>query len=166
MALDESPTRRSKQMMQKLQRAIMGVAAIGAIAVGSAVVANAASNGGSTTTAANTTGANSGATGQRGAQGQPPQRNQTPITGDTADKVAAAAKDKVSGGTVLRVEGNGDGTYHAHVRKSDGSEVVVQVNKDFEATDVQEFGRGGPGGPETEVRARVRSRSRATPPTR
>ena len=67
------------------------------------------------------------------------------MTGETADKVEAAAKDKVSGGTVLRVESSPDGGYHAHVRKSDGTEVVVEVNKDFEATAVREF--GGPGGP-------------------
>ena len=51
------------------------------------------------------------------------------------------------GGTVLRVETDaGDAAYEAHVRKSDGTEVIVLVNKDFEVTDVQEAGPGGPGG--------------------
>jgi hypothetical protein len=48
----------------------------------------------------------------------------------------------VPGGTVLRAEKGGHGsTYHAHVRKSDGTEVVVQVNADFEAIGVEEFTR-------------------------
>jgi hypothetical protein len=121
----------------------MGVAAVAAIAVGSAVVANAASSGSDTSTAT-TAAAAAGTTGGQGARRGPPQ--QTQLTGDTADKVKAAAEQKVPGGTVLRVEGNPDGTYHAHVRKSDGTEVVVQVNKDFEATDVQQFDGRGPGG--------------------
>jgi len=66
------------------------------------------------------------------------------LTGDTADKVKAAALAKVPGGTVIRVQSDGPGAssasaYHAHVRKSDGTEVVVLVNKDFEATAVNEM---------------------------
>jgi hypothetical protein len=68
---------------------------------------------------------------------RPPQ---TQLTGDTADKVKAAAAAKVPGATVLRVEGGGPAgaAYHAHVRKADGSEVVVLVNSSFEATSVAE----------------------------
>ena len=68
---------------------------------------------------------------------------QKALTGDTAAKVKAAALEKVPGGTVLRAEsgGHGGAAYHAHVRKSDGTEVVVLVNKDFEATSVEEMGR-------------------------
>jgi uncharacterized membrane protein YkoI len=83
---------------------------------------------------------------------------QTQLTGDTADKVKAAAQAKVPGGTVVRVEDGGPGGsgYHAHVRSADGKEVVVLVNSSFEATAVQtrpararggrDHGRGGPGG--------------------
>ena len=54
----------------------------------------------------------------------------------------AAALEKVPGGTVLRTEKGGrDATPHAHVRRSDGSEVVVSVNSEFEATSVKEFTR-------------------------
>jgi hypothetical protein len=67
---------------------------------------------------------------------RPPQNE---LTGDTAAKVKAAAVAKVPGGTVLRVEEGGpDGSaYHAHVRKPDGTEVVVLVNASFDATSVQ-----------------------------
>ena len=130
-------------MYRKAQKTAMMLAAVAAIAVGSAVIANAASTGDNSNS---TSAANSGTTGRQGARpGPPPGANQTPLTGDTADKVEAAAKDKVPGGTVLRVESSPGGAYHAHVRKSDGTEVVVEVNKDFEATAVHEF--GGPGGP-------------------
>ena len=56
------------------------------------------------------------------------------LTGETAAKVKAAALKKVPGGTVLRVETDADhgSPYEAHVRKSDGTEVEVLVNKDFE----------------------------------
>jgi uncharacterized membrane protein YkoI len=83
---------------------------------------------------------------------------ETALTGDTAAKVKAAAEAKVPGGTVLRVEEGGPGgaAYHAHVRKSDGSEVVVLLNSSFAATSVEtrparggpgDHGRRGPGGP-------------------
>ena len=72
----------------------------------------------------------------------------TALTGDTADKVKAAALEKVPGGTVLRVEEGGPYStkYHAHVRRSDGTEVVVLVNASFEATAVQTRPAGGKGG--------------------
>jgi len=68
---------------------------------------------------------------------------QPALTGDTATKVKAAAVAKVPGGTVLRAEKGGpDGSaFHAHVRKPDGTEVVVLVNASFDATSVQEHER-------------------------
>jgi predicted enzyme related to lactoylglutathione lyase len=75
---------------------------------------------------------------------------QTQLTGDTAAKVKAAAEAKVPGGTVLRVEEGGPSgsPYHAHVRTSDGSEVVVLVNSSFEATSVETRPARGSGGPD------------------
>ena len=51
----------------------------------------------------------------------------------------------MSGGTVIRVETDSDGTYEAHVRKSDGTEVEVKMDKDFKVTAVEEFQGRGPG---------------------
>jgi uncharacterized membrane protein YkoI len=115
----------------------MMLGAFCAFAVGGAAIAGAATNAGS---------ASSSAT-----RARPP--DQQPLTGDTADKVKAATLAKVPGGTVLRVEsgGHGGSAYHAHVRRSDGTEVVVLVDADFVATSVETRpaggGRGGPGGP-------------------
>lgn len=60
----------------------------------------------------------------------------------------AAALAKVPG-TVERVETNIDGSapYEAHIRKSDGAEVEVQVKSDFTVAAVNQMGMGGPGGP-------------------
>jgi uncharacterized membrane protein YkoI len=135
-------------VLQKAQKFTMAVAAVFAIAVGSAVIANAASSSGTATAGSSSAAADSAATGQQGARPPGgPGRGETALTGETADKVTAAAKAKVPGGTVLRVETDaGDAAYEAHVRKSDGTEVIVLVNKDFEVTAVQEAGPGGPGG--------------------
>jgi hypothetical protein len=56
------------------------------------------------------------------------------LTGDTASKVEAAAKAKVPGATIERVETDADGhaAYEAHMVKSDGSRITVYVNKQFE----------------------------------
>ena len=71
---------------------------------------------------------------------------ETPMTGTDADKATAAAKAEIPDGTVIRVETDSDGTYEAHVRKADGTEVEVKMTKDFEVTAVEEFqGRGGHG---------------------
>ena len=69
-------------------------------------------------------------------------KREEPLTGATADRVEAAAKAKVSG-TVERVETDVDhgSPYEAHIRKSDGTEVEVLVNKDFEVTAVNQMTR-------------------------
>jgi uncharacterized membrane protein YkoI len=107
-----------------------------AFAVGGAAIAGAATT---ATTAPSST-----------VRAQPP--DQQLLTGATAARVKAAALAKVPGGTVLRVEsgGHGGSAYHAHVRRSDGSDVVVLVDKDYVVTAVETRpaggGRGGPGG--------------------
>jgi hypothetical protein len=56
--------------------------------------------------------------------------NETPLTGSDADRATAAAQAAVPGGTVLHVEtdADGGGSYEAHVRTSDGTEVVVTMD--------------------------------------
>jgi hypothetical protein len=128
------------------------VAALAAVAVGASAVAGAA-------TSNNSSGAGSGATAAPQGYGAPPAQGygapsgpppggagggmaqhkpETPLTGDTAAKVKAAAKAKVPGGTIERVETDSDhgSPYEAHVRKADGTELEVLVNKQFEVTAV------------------------------
>jgi hypothetical protein len=58
------------------------------------------------------------------------------LTGTTAQKVRAAALAAVPGGTIIRVEISRNGAYEAHVRKSDGTEVVVLLDKTFKVTSI------------------------------
>ena len=131
------------------------LAVLAAVAVGSAAIAGAASNSG-TSSSSSGTAAPQGVQGQM-PYGQPPQggappqgmggrpgpgpnghKPETPLTGTTAAKVRKAALDKVGSGTVERVETDSDhgSPYEAHVRKSDGTELEVLVNKSFEVTAV------------------------------
>jgi uncharacterized membrane protein YkoI len=96
--------------------------------------------------------------------------DETELTGDTADRVKAAALEAVPGGTIIRVETDSDGSpYEAHVRKADGAEVVVKVNEAFEVTGTEEHarggehgtGRGGPGGGETALTGDTADKVRA-----
>ena len=59
------------------------------------------------------------------------------LTGDTAEKVKAAALAAVPGGTIERVENDAEGSpYEAHMTKSDGSHVTVKVDNSFKVTSV------------------------------
>ena len=72
---------------------------------------------------------------------------ETPLTGETADKVTAAALAKYPGATVERVETDNEGVYEAHIVTADGTHVIVAVGEDFTVTGTQEMGAGrGPHG--------------------
>ena len=129
-------------MWKQTQKVIAGVAVLAAIAVGAAAVAGAASNKSSGSSSSGSTNA------APSRNGVPPGGHgpgETLLTDGTATKVRQATQDKVPGGTILRVETDSDGSpYEAHVQKSDGSQVVVKVDKSFHVTAVQDF--PGPGG--------------------
>jgi hypothetical protein len=74
---------------------------------------------------------------------------ETLLTGTTAQKVTAAAKSAVPGGTIIRVETDSEGSaYEAHVRKADGSIVTVKMDKSFQVTStISGFGAGPRSGP-------------------
>jgi len=58
------------------------------------------------------------------------------LTGDTAEKVKAAALKAVPGGTIERVEteADGNGTYEAHMTDANGSRVTVYFDSNFNLT--------------------------------
>jgi hypothetical protein len=99
----------------------------------------------SAATSGNGAGGSSGSGGSGGADTGPhvgPNGvREEPLSGDVAQKVREAALAKVSGGTIERVETDADhgSPYEAHVRRSDGTELEVLVNKDFEVTAVNEM---------------------------
>jgi hypothetical protein len=120
-----------------------------------AVCAAIGTAGGIAGVSAATNGNNSGSSTDSTTQGQSPDRNfdpskgghvgpngtETLLSGDVAAKVRQAALDKVGGGTVERVETDADhgSPYEAHIRRSDGTELEVLVNKDFSVTAVNEM---------------------------
>ena len=123
--------------MGSLRSKLVTFAAVAAAAVGGAAIANAATS---------STSSSSG--GAQPQQHDPSKgghtvggKTETLLTGDVESKVRAAALAKVSG-TVERVETNVDSSapYEAHIRKSDGTEVEVQVNKDYTVAAVNDMG--------------------------
>jgi hypothetical protein len=105
----------------------------------------------SAATGDNSSGTSNGSSGADQRQGPPPDGpgrhvgangvREQPLSGSVAEKVRAAALAKVSGGTIERVETDADhgSPYEAHVRRSDGTELEVLVNKDFSVTAVNEM---------------------------
>ena len=121
--------------MDKVKNALLAVAALGALALGGSAIADAASQSSTSQSASATA---QGAGGRHvGVNGQ----QEEALPSDVAAKVAAAAKAKVPGATVERTETDADhgSPYEAHVRKSDGTELEVLVNKSFEVTAVNEM---------------------------
>jgi len=53
------------------------------------------------------------------------------VTGSERDRVGNAAVQAVGGGTALDVETEDDGSFEAEVRKADGTEVDVALDKDL-----------------------------------
>jgi uncharacterized membrane protein YkoI len=117
--------------------------------VTAAAVAAAAVSGGAIASAATSSSATPSASKPPAQQHDPSKGGHTAngkteklLTGDVAAKVKAAALAKVSG-TVERVETNVDSSapYEAHIRKPDGTEVEVQVSKDYSVAAVNTMGR-------------------------
>ena len=80
------------------------------------------------------------------AQAQAPSRpwgaqrsDETVLTGDALSKVTAAAKAKVPGGTIVRVETDADGNaaYEAHMTNASGEPVTVYVDASFAVVGVE-----------------------------
>jgi len=133
--------------MQGIRYKLVGAAAVAAAAVSGAAIASAATSGSPSSSSSAQTAAASGA-----APGQPQRdpsraghtvngKTEELLSGDVASKVRAAALAKVPG-TVERVETNVDSSapYEAHIRKSDGTEVEVQVGSDYTVSAVNEMG--------------------------
>jgi len=138
-------------MSNTIAKGLMALAAVGALALGGSALAGAAGQSTTTTTQGSTTAAPG--------YGQPPSgsapdpskgghvgrngQRETLLTGDTAAKVKAAALAKVPGATVERVETDADhgSPYEAHLRKSDGTELEILVDKSFTVTAVNTMGQ-------------------------
>jgi len=148
--------------MNTLRKALISAGLVGSTLVGGALgaallngTANAAESTTSTAPAAATAANGAPATGHRGGPGGggPGGANFDPakgghvgsngvtevlLTGDTAEKVKAAALAAVADGTVQRVENDAEGSpYEAHMTKADGSPVTVKVDGNFSVTSIE-----------------------------
>ena len=125
-------------MTDSIKKALMGVAALVAFALGGAAVAGAVS-GNSSDAAQSDSGSAAASTdpARNGPRGQ--RSDETLLTGDTAAKVKSAALAEVSGGTIERVETDGDGhaAYEAHMTNADGERVTVYVDEQFDVVEVE-----------------------------
>jgi len=65
---------------------------------------------------------------------------ETPLTGDTKQKVEDAVLAKYSGATIVRTETNADAgaPYESHITTSGGTELEVLVSTDFQVVDARE----------------------------
>jgi hypothetical protein len=135
------PDRKENTMQNRLTRPILVTALAVGLGAGSYGIASAASGSGSSTTTTTTSTAWPSA--PPGASAQNPWGNQrsdeTLLTGDALAKVTAIAKEKVPGGTIVRVETDADGNaaYEAHMTKADGTPVTVYVDSSFNFVSVQ-----------------------------
>jgi peptidase YpeB-like protein len=105
------------------------------VGAGSYGIANAASGSGSSSSSSTATPTAPAAGAPWGHQ----RSDETLLTGDALAKVTAIAKEKVPGGTIVRVETDADGvaTYEAHMTKADGTPVTVYVDGNFNFVSVQ-----------------------------
>ena len=127
---------------ETIRKTVITAGALGALALGGSALADAATNGQSTTTAAQS------APAQRPDPTTPgghvgPNGTEKALSGDVAKKVEAAAKAKVAGATIERVETDADhgSPYEAHMRTSDGTELEVLVDSNFNVTAVNTMGQ-------------------------
>jgi uncharacterized membrane protein YkoI len=94
-------------MTGKLKGTIIAAAAIAALAAGGAAIAGATSGGDDDAT-------------------------DTPISGTALDRAKAAALSHTGGGTVTGTEvGDEEGAYEVEVRRADGTQVDVHLDKGF-----------------------------------
>lgn len=79
----------------------------------------------------------------------PDGKKEEVLTGETAEKVKAAALAANPGATVDRAENDAEGSpYEAHITKADGTHVTVKIDTNFVVTATEDGpGPGGHGGP-------------------
>ena len=130
-------------------RSLMWVAAgaVAGLSLGATGLVHAATDGSSDSTTAPTEEVAPPASGIGGSD-QVHTSKETPLTGDTADQVTAAAQAAEPGATVDRVETDDVHAYEAHVTLADGSKKILFFDESFSA-DGSEVppadGRGGHG---------------------
>ena len=143
--------------MNSIRKAAAGAAIVATALAGGAVGASLLGTAGAQTASGSSTTAPAPSGGASGGQFDPTQgghvgqngAKEALLTGDTADKVRAAAQAAVPGATIQRVETDAEGSpYEAHMVKSDGTNITVKVDNSFKVTNIENDGAGfGHGAP-------------------
>jgi hypothetical protein len=143
--------------MNSIRKAAAGAAIVATAVAGGAIGASLLGSAGAQTAGSSSTTAPAPGGGAPGGQFDPTQgghvgqngQKEVLLTGDTADKVKAAAQAAVPGATIERVETDAEGSpYEAHMVKSDGTHVTVKVDNSYKVTNIENDGAGpGHGGP-------------------
>ena len=136
----------------KVRRALATGAIVAGAGLGAAGIASAA------TSSTGSTGSSSTTPPPPGSSGAPPANadpgtvthgpDETLLTGTELQKASAAATAAEPGATIIRAETDSSGasTYEVHMKKSDGTDVTVQLNASFVVTGtVPGFGPGPAG---------------------
>lgn len=147
--------------MNPIRKAVAGTAMVAAALGGGAIGASlvTAANADTATTSTTAPASSAQTQTQAPASNQPPQFDPTTgghaangiteelLTGDTAEKVKAAALQAVAGGTIQRVETDAEGaTYEAHMLDANGQPVTVKLDASFNVTSTESGPDGhGPG---------------------
>ena len=123
-------------MTERVKNVLLVVSAGAALALGGAAIAGAAGGSGSSTNAAATGTTDSGQSSRPARQ----RGDEESLSGNTAERVRQAALERISDGTIDRLETDADGhaQYEAHMRDANGNRVTVYVNGDFEVVEVEE----------------------------
>jgi len=143
----------------RLRRVLVSGAVVAGAGLGAAGVASAATSTTTTPAASSTSTAPSGAPASGSATTPPAGApdpatmthgpGETLLTGTKLAQATAAANAAVPGATVIRAETNssGDYPYEVHLKKSDGTDVTVELNSSFGVvTTISGFGAGPAGG--------------------
>ena len=132
--------------MNSIRKAAAGAAIVATAVAGGAIGASLLGTAGAQTSSGSSTTAPAPSGGAPGGQFDPTHgghvgqngNKEVLLTGDTADKVRAAAQAAVPAATIQRVETDAEGSpYEAHMTKSDGTHVTVKVDSSFKVTSIE-----------------------------
>jgi hypothetical protein len=104
-------------MTERTRNTLLALVAVAALAAGGAAIAGAAGGGDD-------------------------DASERPIQGGALERASSAALDHTGGGRVTGTEaGDEEGAYEVEVTRSDGSQVDVHLNRDFEVLGTEDDGR-------------------------
>ena len=120
-------------MKDKVKGIAVALAAVAALAVGGAAIAGATGNDSSS----------SPSTESESADGPEGNDSSAPIDGSALDRASAAALESTGGGQVTETEtGDEESYYEVEVTRDDGSQVDVQLDRQFNVVGSETDGSG------------------------